>query len=160
LRTYADSSFILRLVTGEADSAATVAEYRRLGSPKLFFLSLHALEVRNAILLRAFHQRRSISSGQRGQVARERDAALSRIDRFITRRALLEVTLDLDSTIARALQLATAHGERLGTRAIDLLHVACALALESEMFLTTDNRQAQLAKAEGLKVVSAELSDL
>jgi len=35
-----------------------------------------------------------------------------------------------------------------------LLHVAGALTLECELFLTTDARQAQLAKAEGLKVVS------
>jgi predicted nucleic acid-binding protein len=42
----------------------------------------------------------------------------------------------------------------MGTRAIDLLHVACALTLESELFLTTDARQARLAKAEKLKVVS------
>ena len=58
-----------------------------------------------------------------------------------------------DSALTRALQFSADHGERLGTRAIDLLHVACALALESELFLTTDNRQAQLAKAEGLKVI-------
>jgi hypothetical protein len=45
----ADSSFILRLVTGESDSPETIAEYPRLGSPKLFYLPLHALEVRNAI---------------------------------------------------------------------------------------------------------------
>jgi len=49
---------------------------------------------------------------------------------------------------------ATAHTERLGARAIDLLHVASALELESEVFLTTDDRQAQLAKAEGLKIVT------
>ena len=72
MRAYADSSFILRLVTGESDSPQTIAEYRRLGSPKLFFVPLHALEVRNAILQRAFHKRRSI--GERQQVARERDA--------------------------------------------------------------------------------------
>jgi hypothetical protein len=53
VRAYADSSFILRLVTGEADSPQTIAEYRRPGSPKLFFVPLHALEVRNAILQRA-----------------------------------------------------------------------------------------------------------
>ena len=57
MRTYADSSFILRLVTAEADSEAAIAEYRRLGSPQLFFLPLHALEVRNAILQRAFQLR-------------------------------------------------------------------------------------------------------
>ena len=153
MRTYADSSFILRLLTGEADSPQVIAEYRRLGAPKLFFLPLHALEVRNAILQRAFHQRRSAASGERAQVARERDAALARLEHLLTRRALLDVALDLDAVIARAAKLSGAHAERIGARAIDLLHVAGALALESEQFLTMDSRQAQLAKCEGMKVV-------
>jgi len=66
MRAYADSSFILRLVTAEADSEEVIAEYRRIGKPPLFFLPLHALEVRNAILQRAFHQRRSITSPTAG----------------------------------------------------------------------------------------------
>ena len=154
MRAYADSSFLLRVVTGEADSPQAIAEYRRLDSPKLFYLPLHALEVRNAILQRAFHQRRSITSRQRRHVARERDAALARLEHLVARRALLDVALDMDAAITRAANLSTAHTERLGARAIDLLHVAGALTLESELFLTTDSRQAQLAKAEGLKVVS------
>jgi len=152
VRAYADSSFILRLVTGEADSPQTIAEYRRLGSPKLFFVPLHALEVRNAILQRAFHKRRSIA--ERQHVARERDAALARLEHLVARRALLDVSLDMDAAITRAADLSKVHTERMGARAIDLLHVAGALTLESELFLTTDGRQAQLAKAEGLKVVS------
>ena len=156
MRTYADSSFILRLITGEADSPQVVAEYRRLGLPKLFFLPLHALEVRNAILQRAFHQRRTVLSGGRQHVAHERDAALTRLTHLLARRALLEVTVDLEVAFARAADLASTHTERLGARAIDLLHVAAALMLESELFLTTDARQAQLAMSEGLKVRSAE----
>ena len=88
MRAYADSSFILHLVTSEADSPRVVAEYRRLGSPKLFFLPLHALEVRNAILQRAFHQRRTESSGDRQLVAHERDTALARLEHLVARRAL------------------------------------------------------------------------
>ena len=154
MRAYADSSFILRLVTGEADSPQAIAAYRRLDSPRLFYQPLHALEVRNAILQRAFHQRRSIASRRRRHVARERDAALARLEHLVARRALLDVALDMDAAITRAANLATAHTERLGARAIDLLHVAGALTLESELFFTTDSRQAQIAKAEGLKVVS------
>jgi predicted nucleic acid-binding protein len=60
----------------------------------------------------------------------------------------------MDAAITRAADLSTAYTEQLGARAIDLLHVACALTLESELFLTADARQAHLAKAEGLKVVS------
>lgn len=155
MRVYADSSFILRLITKEVESEQVTAEYRRLGLPALLFLPLHALEVRNAILQRAFHQRRSLPSRERRQVALERDAALGRLGRLLSRHALLEVTLDLDAAMARAMRLSTAHTERLGARAIDLLHVACALELESELFLTTDARQAELAKAEGLEVGAA-----
>jgi predicted nucleic acid-binding protein len=154
VRAYADSSFILRLVAAEADSEAAIGEYRRIGLPPLFFLPLHALEVRNAILQRAFHERRSLPSGGRQHIARERDAALDRLERFLSRRTLLDVALDLDAVIIGATALATAHTERLGARAIDLLHVASALALESEVFFTTDQRQAQLAQAEGLKVIT------
>jgi predicted nucleic acid-binding protein len=154
VRAYADSSFILRLLTVEAESEAAIAEYRRRNYPALFFLPLHALEVRNAILQRAFHQRRSIASDERLHVRREREEALVRLDHFVRRRALLDVTVDMDAVITHATKLSTAHTERLGARAIDLLHVAGALTLESELFLTTDGRQAKVARAEGLKVVS------
>jgi hypothetical protein len=63
---------------------------------------LHALEVRNAVLQRAFYLRRSLASGERQHVARERDAALARLDRLVARRALLEVTLDMDAALIRA----------------------------------------------------------
>src|SRR5437867_11626089 len=120
-----------------------MAKYRRLGSPKLFFLPQHALEVRNAILLRAFYQRRSISSGERQHVTRERDAALARLEHLVARRALLDVSLDMDVAIARASTLSATRTERLGARAIDLLHVAGALTLESARVLTTDARPGQ-----------------
>jgi len=152
MRVYADSSFILRLVTAEADSPQVVAAYRRLETPRLFFLPLHALEVQNAIRQRGFHQRRSLASGERQHVARERDAALARFQRLVARQVLLEVTLDMDAVVARATTLSTAHTERMGTRAIDLLHVAAALTLASELFLTADLRQSQLAHAQGLPV--------
>ena len=109
MRAYADSSFILRLVTAEADSQAAIGEYRRIGLPALFFLPLHALEVRNAILQRAFYERRSLPSGARQHIARERDAALDRLERFLYRRTLLDVAVDLDAVIGRATKLATTH---------------------------------------------------
>ena len=154
MRVYADSSFVLRLVLTEPGSPDTVAKYRRLGKPGLFFLPLHSLEVRNGILQRTFHQRNSSSPGERKHAARERDAAIGRLEQFIALRTLLDVTLPLESVSTRATKLSSAHTERIGARAIDLLHVAAAITLESELFLTTDERQAQLAKAEGLKVVS------
>jgi hypothetical protein len=138
----------------EPESEAAMAEYRRLDFPRLFFCSLHALEVRNAILQRAFHQRRSVASSQRRDIARERDAALGRLERLLSRGTLLDVVVDFEAAINRAVGLSAAHTERSGARAIDLLHVAAALTLESEVFLTIDIGQQQVAKAAGLRVVS------
>ena len=47
-------------------------------------------------------------------------------------------------------QLARRHVARLGGRTLDALHVASALELKAERFWTFDERQAKLARAEGL----------
>jgi predicted nucleic acid-binding protein len=152
VRAYADSSVILRFVTGESGAEQAAAEYRRLGRPSLFYLPLHALEVENGIRQRAFHERRVLPSGQRAGIARKRDAALARLGGWVARGALKELVMDMDLAMDRARELSATHSEKTGARAIDLLHVACAVLLGSEIFLTSDRRQASLAKAQGLQV--------
>jgi len=49
--------------------------------------------------------------------------------------------------------LSTRHTPTLGTRTLDLLHVAAALELGCTDFLSFDNRQRQAAQAEGLNVL-------
>jgi predicted nucleic acid-binding protein len=156
VRAYADTSFLIKLVSSEPGSESAVAEYRRLQRPRLFYLPLHALEAENATRLKAFHLRRSLPSGQRGHVSRERDETLSRIRSMLDRNLLVEVTADWDSAAHRARGLSLKHTESLGARSLDLLHVAFALELECEVFFTTDQCQAQIAKAEGLSVVIVE----
>src|SRR5262249_1152597 len=97
------------------------------------------------------HQRRTASPRARREIAQARDPAMTRLNHLVARRALLELTLDMESVVVRAVELSASHTERLGVRAIDLLHVATALTLKSELFLTSDARQAQLARAEGLR---------
>ena len=152
MRIYADTSFLVKLLSEELGSAGAVAEYRRLQRPRLFYLPLHALEIENAIRHRAFHERRIRPANERAQIKRERDAALARVFQYVKRGALEEISVDMDSACTRARRLSSSHTDRLGARAIDLIHVACALLLEVEVFLTSDQRQADLARAEGLKV--------
>ena len=152
MRAYADTSFLVKLVTDEPGSEATMAECRRLDFPPFFFLPLHGLEVTNAIRHRAFHLRRSAGSRQRAAIARERDAALARIERWLKRRWLIDAAADCDEALLRARTLSERHTERLGCRGFDLLHVALALELECEAFLTSDLVQGALARAEGLDV--------
>jgi len=157
MRAYADTSFLVKLVTRETGSEAAMAEFRRLDFPRLFFLPLHALEVSNAIRHRAFHQRRSAGGAARVAVARERDTALARIKRWVDRGWLIEAASDCDEALLRAITLSERHTERLGCRGFDLLHVALALELECESFLTSDRVQGALARAEGFHVtISAD----
>lgn len=151
MRVYADSSFLVKLLAGEAGTPEAVAEYRRLNRPPLFFLPLHALEVENAIRQRAFYERSARSRSERPRIRRERDEALARLKRYRETRAFWEVAIETDEAIERGRGLSSAHSERLGARAIDVLHVSCALLLKSDIFLTTDERQSRLAKAGGLK---------
>jgi predicted nucleic acid-binding protein len=58
------------------------------------------------------------------------------------------------AALKRAGQLSQLHTPRLGTRPLDVLHVACALELKLPHFLTFDERQRKLAKAVSLKVVN------
>jgi predicted nucleic acid-binding protein len=53
----------------------------------------------------------------------------------------------------RAMELSQNYTPQLGTRSLDVLHVACALELKLRRFLTFDHRQQQLAAAVKLKVI-------
>jgi predicted nucleic acid-binding protein len=57
------------------------------------------------------------------------------------------------AALNRAAELSQRHTPKLGTRSLDVLHVACALELRLRHFLTFDLRQQQLAAVAGLKVV-------
>lgn len=152
MRVYADTSFLVKLLTEEPGTTAAVADYRGLGRPSIFFLPLHELEVANAIRQRAFHLRRSTPSSERTAGKRERDAALALLKKFISRGVFVESSVDIDGAIDVARALSEKHTERLGCRGFDLLHVAFALELECEAFLTADRIQGELARAEGLNI--------
>ena len=57
------------------------------------------------------------------------------------------------SDLNRALELSRAHTPAFGTRTLDVMHVACAIELQSRYFLTFDLKQQALARAVGLKIV-------
>jgi len=157
MRVYADTSFLVRLVTEEPGTDAAMADYHRLGRPAMFYLPLHSLEVANAVRQRAFRLRHSAPVSGRAAIKRETEAALDMLLKFIARRVFIESSVDMDKAIELARSLSAKHTERIGCRGFDLLHVALALELECEAFLTSDRIQAALARAEGLEVtVSAD----
>jgi predicted nucleic acid-binding protein len=154
LRAYADTSFIIKLAAREHDAEQAVAEYRRHGLPPLFYVGFHALEAENAIRQNVFQLRRSLPSRDRKLLKQATGATFARLRAMLDRKRLIETTCDWDSGVERARALSQKHTEGSGVGTLDLLHVAFALELESELFFSTDQRQAKLARAEGLEVAA------
>jgi predicted nucleic acid-binding protein len=65
---------------------------------------------------------------------------------------LAVVAPPLAEVMIEAERLSALYSETLGTRSLNVLHVASALVLGRSEFLTFDNRQGALASAAGLKV--------
>ena len=61
--------------------------------------------------------------------------------------AMWRRTLDLAS------ELSARHSPRLGTRTLDVLHVATAKTLKMTHFVSNDGRQSALAEAAGLRLI-------
>ena len=94
-----------------------------------------------------------------------RSAFLGHLDNDGLAEALADFTADFASgrldqadllwraALNRAAELSRSHTPKLGTRSLDVLHVACALELKLRHFLTFDQGQQKLAVAMGLKLV-------
>jgi len=142
MRSYADTGFLCSLYAPDAHTRRAVA--RMLGQPlPLPFVWLHQLEFRNALRLRVF----------RGEISRaQRDASLNAMLADLSGGMLAMVAPPLAEVMIEAERLSALHSEILGTRSLDVLHVASALVLGGSEFLTFDSRQGALASAAGLKV--------
>jgi predicted nucleic acid-binding protein len=141
LSAYADTSFLVSLYVLDTNSALAAARMKQAKLP-LLLTSLGELELVNAIGLRVF--RKEIRSS-----AAKASLALFKED---LQGGVLLVKLLPASAFERAKQIAGKRTPRLGTRSLDVLHVASALVLQAESFCTFDARQAKLATAEGLRL--------
>ncbi|MBM4246220.1 MAG: type II toxin-antitoxin system VapC family toxin [Deltaproteobacteria bacterium] len=142
MTSYADTGFLCSLYAPDAHTARAARRMQRQALP-LPITWLHQLELRNALRLRVF--RREIT-------ARERDASLNMMLADLAAGALAGAAPDLGETMIEAERLSALHSERLGTRSLDVLHVAAAVVLGRQEFLSFDRRQANLARAAGLRV--------
>ena len=101
------------------------------------------LEIANAISLRLF--RRELN-------ATEAKAAYSLFQKDVEG-GVIQIKPIPNTVFEGAKQIARRRTQRLGTRTLDVLHVALALQFRTETFYTFDARQAKLAKAEGLAIL-------
>jgi predicted nucleic acid-binding protein len=139
---YPDTSFLIPLYVDEARSEEAGRFMQRASSP-LIYTPFHRLEVRTALRVHVFRQHLTPASLR--DIFRD-------IDHDLAENVLQHVPLDWNDALRQAEEIGADHIAQIGARSGDLLHVASAIALNSQEFCTFDVQQAELAKCAGLKV--------
>lgn len=139
---YADTGFICSVYAPDTNTERAINQMDKQRKP-ICFSWLNQVEFRNALRLRVF--RKEISS-------HERDGSLNLLLADLSAGVFENVELSQSNVLIETERLSARHSEKLGTRSLDILHVAMAVVLGCERFLSFDSRQVKLAKAAGLNV--------
>ena len=137
-----DTSFLFSLYANDAHTEKALAEVTRFGRA-LHISVLNQYELENAFRLAAFRKILSIANVLNMLADFESDIATGR---------LILASCNLASVITEARRLSARHTVKQGHRAFDIIHMSAALVLRADLFLSFDERQRKLAKAEGLQV--------
>ena len=140
MSAHADTSYLVSLYTPDAKSVE--ASNLFTGAPPLSLTPFGECEFVNALELRVF--RKELEPAEADAYLRAFQNDIN--EGLFVRRALPATAYD------RAMFLSRRHTRRLGTRGMDVLHVAIALELGVEFFYTFDRGQRRLARAAGLTV--------
>lgn len=136
---YADSSFFVSVYIEDVHSRT--AENLLNSGERLWFTPFHYAEYAHAVAQQVFHRNLTLAGAQQAYDEMEKDRALG-----------LWIAVQIpENAFERCAELGRHYGPKLGVRTLDSLHVACALELKAERFWTFDERQAKLAKAQGMK---------
>ena len=138
---YADTSFLFSLYVPDANSRAAAATMKRI-KPPLLATDFAEFELTNALNGCIFRKELRASEEQAVLLSFSGDVQ-SGVIRIVPISA---------STFAHARRIARTQTRLLGTRALDVLHVASALTLRAGSFCTFDKNQARLAAFLGLRV--------
>ena len=140
---YFDSSVITKWYLPEEDSG-TALRLRNKYRPPAPLTPLHKIELVTAWSAKVF----------RGEISEVvLSGAQADLEMDIQRGVWLPAGHDLANVFQSATGLSRRYTPLIGARTLDILHVALALALRAEAFVTNDERQGQFAEAVGLNLV-------
>ena len=142
-KTYADPSALLKLYINEPESRG-MAAWRAKAHGPLAVTHHGRVELVNGIALAA--HRKLIDE-------RSFAGALAALDDDFEQGRYMQADLLWRAALNRAAELSRKHSRTLGTRSLDVFHVASALELGFRSFITFDKRQQTLVRAVGLKLL-------
>lgn len=137
---YADTGFLVSLYLEESSSKAADAALGPNRQP-LPVTPPGMLELRNALNLAVKWRRITLT---------ERDTIWQDVEADIADGFLVPTTIAAADLHTKARELSDRYSATVGTRSLDLLHVAAALLLKADTLFSFDERQRQAAKGEGL----------
>lgn len=143
-QTYADPSALACIYLHQPEKSRQMIAWRAGATGALAVTHHGKAEITNAICRARF-------TGELDEFGLE--SALTNFGADFADGHLLQADLLWRSALNRSAELSRIHTPTLGTRASDVLHVACALELKLRHFLTFDDRQGKLAAAVGLKLI-------
>jgi len=145
---YPDTSFLFAIYVNQSSSPAAAAHAAIMQEP-LHVTALLEYEFRQGLRFQAW--RHSANMGE-GIAPPDVQTALKRFEADLNGGVTLRMPCDFPEVCRRAEELSTRHTMVNGHRSFDILHVATALHLGAQEFLTFDRNQRKLAAAEKLKV--------
>jgi predicted nucleic acid-binding protein len=140
---YIDTSVIVKLYAREEHSY-NISKWIIKNDKAILLTMFHELEITNAIQLKGF--RSDIDADQAAWI-------LSTFENHKKKGVYYHPAINWAETWTTAIDLSRKHTYQLGSRSLDIMHVASAITLKSQHFFTLDERQARLAYAAGLTLV-------
>ena len=141
---YLDTSVIVKLYIKE-DYSRDTSNWLKENNEAIPLTSFHELEFVNAIHLKQFRTEITLD---------ETHLIISRFEEHEKKGIYYRPPLDWSAVFIHAIDLSKKHSANLGSRALDILHVASALSIHADRFLTLDDRQSRLAAHAGLKILN------
>lgn len=140
--SYADTGFLISLYLPEGTTSRAEKAIRKAPLP-VAISPLTLLELRNALNF-------AILRGQLTTIAK--NEVWRCIEQQMENGFFQLVEASQSEIHEKARTLSDKYTPLFGTRSLDLLHVAAALLISADLFLSFDERQCRAASGEGLKV--------
>ena len=137
---YIDTSVIVKLYIKEEHSL-NVSNWIIDNNEAIPLTSFHELEFSNAIQLKRFKNEMTMD-----EVA----LIMSRFNKHENEGIYYRPHINWSDVFQYAIELSKNYTESTGSRTLDIVHIALAISIKADRFLTFDARQAKIASLTGL----------
>ncbi len=144
MKLYIDSSVLVKLYYPEPESRVFSGWIKTRKQP-ILFTQFHELEMMNAFALKVFRNEISEECFNDLRSIIEKDKASGILD---------VVNPDWSEVLLEAIKISKRSSQLIGSRSLDIIHIASADILNCDTFLTNDKRQLDAAGRIGLNAIS------